>query len=107
MFKKSVLAITFLTAAITTPAFAGPGPGNALNKLDYRLDQLERRGVIEQGTKADRVEDRLDRLEDRIDLREDRRDRAVDNGPLDRLEDRIDARENQFDRRENRRDRRR
>lgn len=45
-----------------------------------------------QGTRADRIEDRIDRREGRI-------DRQTDTGRLDRIEDAIDARENVADRR--------
>ena len=84
---------------LSTPAFAHRSP------RDDRLDRLERRGVIEQGSYLDRVEDRIDRRENKVDRREDRRDRAVNHGPLDRLEDRVDRLENIQDRREDRRDR--
>lgn len=97
MFIKSVIATSLLSTAIALPAVAGTQPApkaNALSKLDNRLDRLERRGVIEQGS-------RLDRLEDRIDRREDKIDRRVNTGPKDRLEDRIDRRENRRDRRNN------
>lgn len=107
MFFKSIIATTVFTAAMSVPAMAQNGPVNKLSKLDYRLDQMERRGIIKQGSRADHFEDRVDRLEDRVDRREDRRDRQVNNGPLDRLEDRVDRRENRLDRRENRWDRRR
>ena len=107
MIFKTVIAATLLTTTFAVPALAGSGPSNALSNIDYRLDRMEQRGVIKQGSKADHLEDRVDVLEDRIDRREDRRDRAVNNGPLDRLEDRVDTRENRLDRRENRRDRRR
>lgn len=107
MFFKSIIATTVFTAAMSVPAMAGNGPVNKLSKVDYRLDQMERRGIIKQGSRADRFEDRIDRFEDKVDRREDRRDRAVNHGPRDRLEDRIDARENRLDRRENRWDRRR
>lgn len=99
MFIKSVIATSLLTATMALPAAAGPQPtpkANALSKLDYRLDRLENRGVIKQGS-------RLDRFEDRIDRREDRIDRRVNHGPKDRLEDRIDRRENKRDRRNNKR----
>lgn len=92
MFFKSIIATTVFTAAMSVPAMAGNGPAKKLSKLDYRLDQLERRGVIKQGS-------RLDRLEDRIDRREDRLDRRTNNGPKDRIEDRLDRRENRWDRR--------
>ncbi|MEO1472904.1 MAG: hypothetical protein AAFS03_03030 [Pseudomonadota bacterium] len=94
-----------LVAAFAAPA-AVAGPPERFERVDNRLDRLERRGVIEQGSRADKVEDRFDRFEDRVDRREDRRDRAVDYGPRDRAEDRIDRAENVLDRRENRRDRR-
>jgi len=83
MFVKSLIASTLLTAAMAGSAFAGNNKAKKLSKLDYRLDRLEHRGVIKQGS-------RLDRLEDRIDRREDRIDRRVNHGPRDRLEDRID-----------------
>ena len=107
MFVKSMIATVMLTAGIAMPAIAQNGPANPLTRLDMRLDNLERQGVIKQGSPADKLEDRIDVLEDRVDRREDRRDRAVNNGPPDRLEDRIDSRENRLDRRENKRDRRR
>ncbi len=99
--------MTVATAVALSAPLALAGPAERLERVDNRTDRLERRGVIKQGTKADKVEDRLDRFEDRVDRREDRRDRAVNNGPLDRLEDRVDRLENVQDRRENRRDRRR
>lgn len=107
MFIKSVIATTLFSTAMAVPAMAQNSPANTLNKLDWRLDNLERRGVIEQGSRMDKVEDRIDRFEDKVDRREDRRDRQVNHGPRDRIEDRVDARENRLDRRENRWDRRR
>ena len=101
MLKLTSLAIV---AALAAP-IALAGPAERFERLDNRLDHLERQGVIEQGSDRDRVEDRLDRRENIIDRREDRRDRAVNNGPLDRLEDRVDRLENIQDRREDRRDR--
>ena len=101
MLKLTTLAIV---AALAAP-IALAGPAERFERLDNRLDRLERQGVIKQGSYWDRVEDRLDRRENIIDRREDRRDRAVNNGPLDRLEDRIDRLENIQDRREDRRDR--
>ena len=101
MLKLTSLAII---AALAAP-IALAGPAERFERLDNRLDRLERQGVIEQGSYWDRVEDRLDRRENIIDRREDRRDRAVNNGPLDRLEDRFDRLENIQDRREDRRDR--
>ncbi len=94
MFIKPVIATALLTATIALPAAAGNQPtpkANALSQLDNRLDRLERRGVIEQGSRLDRLEDRIDRKEDRI-------DRRVNKGPKDRLEDRLDRRENRRDR---------
>jgi len=105
MFIRTLIIAGFLSLS-AAPAMANPGPGNKLHKLDRKLDRLERRGVIEQGSRLDKVEDRIDRREDRIDRREDMRDRAVNHGPLDRLEDRVDRLESRQDRRENRRDRR-
>ena len=84
-----------------------PKPATKAERLDNRLDRLERRGVIEQGSRADKVEDRLDRWEDRIDRRENRRDEAVDLGPRDVWEDKLDRLEDRQDRRESRRDRNR
>jgi len=98
MFVKSFIATTLLTAAMAVPALAGNSNAKSLSKLDYRLDRLEARGVIKQGSKLDRLEDRIDRREDRI-------DRRVNHGPRDRLEDRIDRRENKRDRRNNKRPR--
>ncbi len=102
-----MLKLTTITliAALAAPV-ALAGPAERFERLDNRLDQLERQGVIKQGSYWDRVEDRIDRRENIIDRREDRRDRAVNNGPLDRLEDRVDRLENIQDRREDRRDRR-
>lgn len=94
-----------LAVALSAPV-ALAGPAEKLERIDNFTDRLERRGVIQQGSRADRLEDRFDRWEDRVDRREDVRDRAVNNGPLDRLEDRVDRLENIQDRRENRRDRR-
>ena len=91
MYIKTLLATTIMTAAFAAPALAGPSH-KKLNKVEHRLERLEARGVIKQGS-------RLDYIEDRIDRREDRRDRAVNHGPRDRLEDRIDRRENRWDRR--------
>ena len=107
MLLKTLLATAVLTAATATTAYAGPnsGPGNKLNKIDKKLDRLERNGHIEQGSRLDKFEDRIDRREDRIDRREDKRDLAVNNGPRDRFEDRVDRRESRRDRRENKRDR--
>ena len=101
MLKLTTLAI----AAVLAAPIALAGPAERFERLDNRLDRLERQGVIAQGSYWDRVEDRLDRRENVIDRREDRRDRAVNNGPLDRLEDRVDRLENVQDRREDRRDR--
>lgn len=102
MLKFTTIAIV---AALAAP-IALAGPAERFERLDNRLDRLERQGVIKQGSYWDRVEDRIDRRENKIDRREDRRDRAVNNGPLDRLEDRVDRLENIQDRREDRRDRR-
>lgn len=102
MLKLTTIA---LVTALAAPV-ALAGPPERLERFDNRLDRIERRGVIEQGSYLDRVEDRIDRRENKIDRREDRRDRAVNNGPLDRLEDRVDRLENIQDRHEDRRDRR-
>lgn len=102
MLKITTFAL--ITALAAPVALAGPA--ERLERLDNRLDHLERIGVIKQGSYLDRVEDRIDRRENKIDRREDRRDRAVNNGPLDRLEDRVDRLENVQDRREDRWDRR-
>ncbi len=102
MLKLTTLA---LVAAMTAP-IALAGPAERFERIDNRLDRLERQGVIKQGSRLDYLEDRFDRRENKIDRREDRRDRAVNNGPLDRLEDRVDRLENLQDRREDRRDRR-
>lgn len=106
---KSLTAIALTSAMIAPTAMAGPErlkPATKLERLDNRLDRLERRGVIEQGSRADKVEDRIDRFEDRIDRRENRRDEAYDHGPRDVLEDKLDRLEDRQDRRESRRDRR-
>lgn len=100
-----ILTIMSVAATIMIPASSAQ-PAKRAERLDNRLDRVERRGGIEQGTRADRVEDRFDRFENRVDRREDQRDLAVDNGRLDRIEDRIDRAENVQDRREDRRDRR-
>lgn len=102
MLKITTIA---LVTALASP-IALAGPAERFERIDNRLDRLERQGVIKQGTRADRIEDRFDRWENKIDRREDRRDRAVNHGPLDRLEDRVDRLENIQDRREDRRDRR-
>lgn len=102
MLKLTTLAIVVAMAAPI--AFAGPA--ERFERYDNRLDRLERQGVIQQGSRLDRIEDRFDRRENVIDRREDRRDRAVTHGPLDLLEDRVDRLENVQDRREDRRDRR-
>lgn len=101
MLKLATIALATLLAA----PIALAGPAERFERLDNRLDRLERQGVIKQGSYLDRLEDRIDHRENIIDRREDRRDRAVNNGPLDRLEDRIDRLENIQDRREDRRDR--
>ena len=98
--------MTIALAASLAAPIAIAGPAERFERIDNRLDRLERRGVIEQGSRLDRVEDRFDRFENRVDRREDRRDRAINHGPLDRLEDRVDRLENVQDRREDRRDRR-
>lgn len=106
---KLIAAITLSTALIAPTAMAYPDrlkPAAKAERLDNRLDRLERRGVIEQGSRADKVEDRLDRWEDRVDRRENRRDEAIDLGPRDVFEDRLDRLEDRYDRRESRRDRR-
>ncbi|MEL6324406.1 MAG: hypothetical protein AAGJ29_12550 [Pseudomonadota bacterium] len=100
-----VLMVSALMIGVMTPVVAAQ-PAERAQRIDKRLDRAERRGNIEQGSRADRVEDRFDRFEDRLDRREDRRDLAVNNGRRDRLEDRRDRAENVIDRRENRRDRR-
>lgn len=102
---KSLITLSLIAAFSAPTALAGPA--ERAERIDNQLDKLERRGVIEQGSRLDYIEDRLDRRENKIDRREDRRDRAVNNGPLDRLEDRVDRLENIQDRREDRRDRRR
>lgn len=104
---KPILSAALLTVAFAAPALAGPGPGNALNRLDKQLTHAELTGRIKQGSRADRIEDRIDLIEDRFDRRESIRDRAVALGPRDLIEDRIDAAESRRDRRENRIDRRR
>ncbi len=101
MLKFATIALATLLAA----PIALAGPAERLERLDNRLDRLERQGVIKQGSYLDRLEDRIDHRENVIDRREDRRDRAVNHGPLDRLEDRVDRLENIQDRREDRRDR--
>ena len=99
-----------MTHALIALALAAPialaGPAEQFERLDNRLDRLERAGIIKQGSRLDRIEDRIDRRENIIDRREDRRDRAMNHGPLDRFEDRLDRLENIQDRREDRRDRR-
>ena len=70
MLKLTTLAIV---AALAAP-IALAGPAERFERLDNRLDRLERQGVIEQGSYWDRVEDRLDRRENIIDRREDRRE---------------------------------
>lgn len=101
MLKLTTIAV--ITALASPIALAGPA--ERAERFDNRFDRLERRGVIEQGSRLDRVEDRFDRRENVVDRREDRRDLAVNNGPLDRFEDRVDRLENVQDRREDRRDR--
>ena len=103
MLKLTTFAI--VTALAAPVALAGPA--ERFERFDNRLDRLERQGVIEQGSRLDRIEDRIDRRENVVDRREDRRDRKVNNGPRDRAEDRLDRVENIYDRREDRRDRRR
>ncbi|MEQ8263561.1 hypothetical protein [Pseudohaliea sp.] len=99
-------ALITATLAMLLSASALAAPAERVGRVDKRLTVLEQRGAWEQGSTADRREDRFDRLEDRVDRREDRRDRLVDRGPRDRAEDRLDRRENYRDRAENRRDRR-
>ena len=105
MLKLTTIAIVTAIAASVAAPSALAGPAERLERFDNRLDRLERRGVIEQGSYLDRVEDRIDRFENKVDRREDRRDRAVNHGPRDRAEDRLDRLENIQDRREDRRDR--
>ena len=64
-----------LAVALSAPV-ALAGPVQKLERIDNRLDRLERKGVIKQGSPLDRYEDRLDRFEDRVDRREDFRDRV-------------------------------
>lgn len=106
MFKIATIALATSLAATLAAPTALAGPAERFERFDNRLDRLERKGVIKQGSRLDYIEDRIDRRENKIDRREDRRDRAVNNGPLDRLEDRVDRLENIQDRREDRRDRR-
>lgn len=106
---KLIAALTVSTTLIAPAAMAYPDrlkPAAKAERLDNRLDRLERRGVIKQGSPADKLEDRLDRWEDRVDRRENRRDEAVDLGPRDVIEDRLDRLEDRRDRREDRWDRR-
>ena len=105
MLKLTTIAIVTALAMPMAAPVALAGPAERLERFDNRLDRLERRGVIEQGSYLDRVEDRIDRFENKVDRREDRRDRAVNHGPRDRAEDRLDRLENIQDRREDRRDR--
>ena len=107
---KTITILAATTALIAPGAFANPErwkPATKAERLDNRLDRLERRGVIKQGSHLDKVEDRFDRWEDRVDRRENRRDEAIDHGPLDVLEDKLDRLEDRQDRRESRRDRNR
>lgn len=106
MIMKTLIATTAITLAVAAPAAADPLRVRKISKLDKRLTNLERRGLIEQGSRLDRIEDRIDRRENKIDRREDYRDRQVNNGPRDRIEDYFDRRENIRDRREDRWDRR-
>lgn len=107
---KSITMIAVSAALLAPMAAADPvyrhRPAVKAERFDNHLDRLERRGVIQQGSYADKVEDRLDRIEDRIDRRENRRDEAIDFGPRDVREDRLDRLEDRWDRRENRWDRR-
>lgn len=100
---KKLLTLALVASMAAPVALAGPA--ERFERLDNRLDRLERNGVIKQGSYLDRLEDRIDRRENKIDRREDRRDRAVNLGPRDRFEDRLDRLENVQDRREDRRDR--
>ncbi|MEL6829086.1 MAG: hypothetical protein AAFO63_03005 [Pseudomonadota bacterium] len=100
------LVTVSLVMGLASP-IAMAGPAERAERIDNRLDRAERNGAWEQGSRADRVEDRFDRFEDRVDRREDVRDRAVTLGPRDLIEDRIDRAENVLDRAENRHDRRR
>ena len=106
---KSIAALTITAVLLAPMAMAHPEhskPAAKAERIDNRLDRLERRCVIEQGSRADKVEDRLDRLEDRVDRRENRRDEAIDLGPRDVQADKLDRLEDRQDRREHRRDRR-
>jgi hypothetical protein len=100
---KHLIPVALLLVLV--PGVALTAPAERAGRMDKRLTAAEQRGAWEQGSPADRVEDRLDRREDVFDRREDRRDRAVDLGWRDRLEDRYDSAENRRDRWENRRDR--
>ena len=105
------IAAILLASSIAAPgAMADPQRPKKLDvkaeRIDNRLDRLERRGHIEQGSRLDHVEDRIDRREDRLDRRENRRDEAIDLGPRDVIEDKLDRLEDRQDRRESRRDRR-
>ena len=90
MFIKSLLGTALISVAFAAPALAGTSH-KKITKVDYRLDRLEARGVIKQGSRLDHIEDRIDRREDKI-------DRRVNHGPRDRMEDRLDRRENRWDR---------
>jgi len=103
---STVKACVAATLAVLVSGNALAGPAERAGRADKRLSAIEQRGAWEQGSAADRREDRFDRLEDRLDRREDYRDRLVDRGPRDLAEDRLDRRENHWDRAENRRDRR-
>ncbi len=101
-FAASLLCTMFV---LGLAQHAVAGPAERAGRIDKRLTAAEARGAWEQGSRADRLEDRFDRREDVWDRREDRRDRAVTHGPRDLIEDRIDSAENRRDRAENRRDR--
>ena len=96
---------TVLLIASMTIAHVYAGPAERAGRIDKRLTAAENRGAWEQGSRADRLEDRFDRREDYLDRREDRRDRSVTYGRRDLIEDRVDRAENRRDRAENRRDR--
>ena len=100
---KPVVIATVAALFLSSQVLAGPA--ERVGRIDKRLTAAENRGAWEQGSRADRWEDRIDRREDVIDRREDKRDRAVTHGRRDLIEDRVDRAENRLDRAENRRDR--
>lgn len=104
LFGFGALALTLSAPAHAGPAGASP-PARDASRIENRLERAEANDRWQQGSRADRAEDRFDTFEDRLDRRESRRDERVDQGRRDVAEDKWDRREGRRDRRENRLDR--